>query len=528
MKRAAIISISIVVLLAAWLWAQQATGAEPIARLFPAGSLLYLEARDFAGLLSDWNASAEKKLWLASDNYQVFSRSRLFLKLSDAHKEFADAAGFLADLPMVQSVAGRQSALAIYDVGALEFLYVTRIDSAAAVNSVLFKQRTAYESRSVAGQSYYVRRVPGGRTAAFASVDGLLFLATREDLVVNALKLLAAQQEPALTNEPWYTSATRAAQSQGEVRMVLNMQRLLDSTYFRSYWVQRNASELKPYAAGVVDLFRESGQLREERLLIRETAGPSRAASDTAVAQVLAWAPDDVGLRRAWSQPSTGEIMDLVRTKIVSPGPTTRREYKAAPSAASPDVILGTTADLETRIDQQPVGTGKKSDELEALARAAEQVGVAAVLHVQRSRTAVDGVYIGNEAAIALLGNADWPEVRVGDVHIERRGRALIIASTPELLNEVAGRTGNQAGQGGASYSARYLHARELEPFARMMGYIDTARPRYEYADSPAAPQFFSQNVASLGRVLGRVRSVDVIVHDSGAQLKQQIVYRLQ
>src|SRR5688572_14517889 len=99
-----------------WLWAQQATTSDPLARVFPAGSLLYLEARDFKALLSDWNASAEKKLWLASDNYQVFSRSRLFLKLSDAHKEFADAAGFLADLPMVQSVAGSQSAVAIYDI----------------------------------------------------------------------------------------------------------------------------------------------------------------------------------------------------------------------------------------------------------------------------------------------------------------------------------------------------------------------------------------------------------------------------
>jgi hypothetical protein len=157
-----------------------------------------------------------------------------------------------------------------------------------------------------------------------------------------------------------------------------------------------------------------------------------------------------------------------------------------------------------------------------------ERVGVTAVLHIQRSRTAADGVYIGNETAIAVLGNADWPEVQVADAQVQRHGRALVIASTPEIAKAVADRLGNAGSGGGASYSARYVHARELEPFARMMGYIDTAKPRYEYADSPAAPQFFSQNVASLGRTLGRLRSVDVAAHDSGAQLKQQIVYRLQ
>ena len=504
-----------------WIWAQQAATSDPLARLFPAGSLLYVEARNFAGLLSDWNASAEKKLWLASDNYQVFSRSRLFLKLSDAHKEFADAAGFLADLPMVQSVAGSQSAVAIYDIGALEFLYATRLDNSAAVNTVLFKQRNSYETRTVGGRNYFVRRGGNGRTAAFASVNGLLLLATREDLVANALKLVAGQNEPALAREPWFTSATEASQAQGDVRMALNMRRLLDSTYFRSYWVQRNASELRPYVAGVVDLFRESGQLREQRTLIREIAVQARSAN--AVAQILAWAPDDVGLRRAWADPTSEEVLDLVRTKIVSPGPTTSREQRQAPLAASPDSVLGTTADLETRIDPQPLQSGPRTDDLQAVRTAVERVGVAAVLHVQRSRTAADGVYIGNESGVAVLGNGDWPDLRAGEALVQRRGRALVFASTPEMLKEVTARLGAQPVRTGASYSARYQHSREFEPFARMMSFIDTSRPVYDNA-----PQFFSGNVASLGRTFERLRSVDVVVQNTGAQLNQQIVYSLQ
>jgi len=46
----------------------------------PEGALVYIEGKDFAGLLQDWNSSPEKAQWIKSDNYSVFSNSRLFLR----------------------------------------------------------------------------------------------------------------------------------------------------------------------------------------------------------------------------------------------------------------------------------------------------------------------------------------------------------------------------------------------------------------------------------------------------------------
>ena len=34
----------------------------------PHGAIVYLEAKDFSGLLGEWNQSAEKQSWLKSDN----------------------------------------------------------------------------------------------------------------------------------------------------------------------------------------------------------------------------------------------------------------------------------------------------------------------------------------------------------------------------------------------------------------------------------------------------------------------------
>src|ERR1017187_7944080 len=109
----------------------------PLSDLAPAGALLYIEAKDFGSLVKQWNASTEKKAWAASGNYQVFSRSRLFLRFADAQQEFGAAAGFAADMTLLNAAAGTNSALALYDIGNLEFLYITRMPQARAYESML-------------------------------------------------------------------------------------------------------------------------------------------------------------------------------------------------------------------------------------------------------------------------------------------------------------------------------------------------------------------------------------------------------
>src|ERR1700693_1697218 len=95
----------------------QNTPPRPLAALAPGGALLYLESPDFARELRDWNQSPEKRTWLAGANYAEFSRSMLFLRLTEEWKAFGGAAGFAADLPMLESIAGKRSAVGVYDIG---------------------------------------------------------------------------------------------------------------------------------------------------------------------------------------------------------------------------------------------------------------------------------------------------------------------------------------------------------------------------------------------------------------------------
>ena len=162
------------------------------ASLLPAGAALVLQAKDLSSIVADWNSSSEKAKWLASDNYAAFSRSRLFLRLTEAYGEFATAAGVPVDMTLVSDLAGGESALAIYDIGKLEFLYVTRMPLAKAMENALWRTRGTYEPRQAAGTPFYVRIDPESkRLVAFGVRDEYLLLATREDLLAGALALIA-------------------------------------------------------------------------------------------------------------------------------------------------------------------------------------------------------------------------------------------------------------------------------------------------------------------------------------------------
>src|SRR6266436_110132 len=183
MKRAAILLlVSIASIGATWAAFQVlAPGAPPLSCYFPAGSLLYLQAKDFSVLV-------------------------------------AASAGLSPDMNFLTQVAGTQSGLALYDIGKLEFLYVTKLPSASSMRSALWQTRAKFETRSAAGVTFYVRRDPESeREVAFAASGDYLILATREDLLAGALQLLAGGKDRTIEAEQWWSQSVAAAGSAGDL-----------------------------------------------------------------------------------------------------------------------------------------------------------------------------------------------------------------------------------------------------------------------------------------------------------------------
>ena len=533
--------------------------SHPLSESVPSGALLYLEAKDFSSLLSDWNRSPEKRQWLGSSNYQVFSRSRLLLRLRDAGNQFATAAGLPPDLNFLAQIAGNESALALYDIGKLQFIYITRLPSASAMQNQLWQTRAKFETRSAAGTTFYLRRDPESqREIEFAVHENYLLLATREDLMASALQLMAGGKDRAIEAEPWFSQSVAAAGPVGDIRMVLNLEKIVPSPYFRSYWVQQNVSDMKAYVAAVSDLFRSGKEYREERVLLKKN-GDAASTSERGeeVSDLVRMVPAGVGIYEAQLCPSIDPCLDVLETKILAPHSGSIPPQQLAPGAQLTSGETGSSSDLETRIDQAPAQHRSDDDGTVALKNLLQKSQVNAVLHLQSTERDPASVFVKIHSAVALSGSSDWDEVAArtalatfirpnltasqlgvawkqasgyyeldGLHHLLAavRGKYLIVSDDPAMISGVLANLNRKSDLKPATFVAEFDHRHERNNFARLVTLID--RPDMNASGGARQPQFLSENIASLSATLAAVSSEKIVVRDSGDRVFQTVTYQ--
>jgi hypothetical protein len=259
------------------------------------------------------------------------------------YEQYGDAMGFVPGLRRLIEVAGTDSALALYEIRNVEFLYVSRVADADLMKSQLWAVRDQFEQRQAGGISFYLRTDPGSRrTVAFAYAKNYLLFSTRDDLLAQSLELMAGGGNPTIANDRWYREATAAAApNSAELRLVMNLEPLVKSVYFRSYWVQRNASTVRRYWAGVADVKRAAGNITETRVFLRvpEPAQSQRAdANPATTADLMALVPPEAGMYKASAIVDSSEVAALIVQKLIGPQTDRSRDWRYAPMAVSPDI----------------------------------------------------------------------------------------------------------------------------------------------------------------------------------------------
>lgn len=522
---------------------EKVAGAVQLSSFAPEGALLAIESPDFAGLLKSWTGSAEEQRWLKGADYAGFERSRLFERLHEAQGDFATSAGLPLDSQFTQTVAGGQSLLAWYDIGNLEFLYITRMAPGEAEKTPLLSLRSKFEERRVGGSAFYVRsqekdEQSGGRkrTVAFAVHGDYLVLATREDLMANALGLMDKPADRTVQNEPWYAKTVAAAgREAGDLRMTLNLAQIVESPYFRSYWVQQNITETKQYSAALSDLYRKNGEFREERVML--AIKPESVAASVDLAPVLAYLPVNSGVYRATAQPDTSMVLAQLEDKVLWRKPAEYRDTRIAPEEDIATPSSGDAMSLEERIDEPLVVEKSLSVNVAGLSGLVDAAHVQSMLVYSASEPVkagdVSAVFLPIHTAVVLNASSAWnqgalqqsvvaaiaPQLSVGagglawkaqkqgktawaeltgmqGLALAVQGKVCVMASDEATLLRVLG-AGQAAGHAPmvAETVAGFDHRSEREPFLRLAKLLDrNDKP----AQNGVTPPFFSGNMASL------------------------------
>jgi hypothetical protein len=568
MRRIALLSI-LPIAAAGYVFLQTRAAAGPeLAAYMPSGAVLYLESPDFGRLLRDWDASQVKADWLGSANYAVFSRSNLFSKLGEVYGQYGDAAGFRPSVKSLIEIAGAGSALALYDIRDVEFLYVSRIAESDLVRSPLWAVRPSFQERQAGGVTFYLRTdAASKRTVAFAFAKGYLILATRDDLVAQSLELLAGGGIANIAADRWYRDAVAQAPARGELRMVMNLELLVKSVSLRSYWVQRNVSTIRPYWTGVADVKRSAEGITETRAFLR-APGSAAVTNSAVLPALLALVPPEAGVYRVSGIADPAAAARLIIDKIIGAPAEASRDWRDAPEAVSPDYRAGSEGDLETRIDEQPLpaDTGL-SDSLAAARGVIDQGGARALLLVESSAT--PGTFVKMPAVIVLASSTDWNRDSVrgalgdaagklwttshlgagwtaatvgrhsvdrldglGTLLVATSGPLLFVANDASLLAAVLDHGGSPANSTPFTYAAGVRYRQERANYERVMAAVDFTSAAsglgFYRLGGAAAPNFFSGNLASLSRVLSKVVEIGVTEEERGVATMQTVRYRIE
>jgi hypothetical protein len=509
-----------------WLRAQR-NDSRPLASLLPSGALLYLEAKDFHQLLQQWAASEERRRWLASDNASVLLQSRLLQRLMQAQTQFATVAGLPIEMNLIDELAGTQSAFAFYEFSTVHFVYLTRLEGTRLEQSSLWKNRRSYQARDVAGIPFYVKtetEAGVAYTVAVASHDGWLVVTTEPGLMARTLALLARQPTASIVNDPWFADTVKQAPKQGDLRLVYNLGALRKTPQFRTYWIQRNGSELAAFLSGSADVFEQPGSFEERRVLLR-VAPPEKSVDRSSMSQVLSHISPGASLYRAWNAPSRDVVRSVLQQVILSEpagGPSLDRYAPQVSSAAS---NVGSDGDLETRIEE-PAFLRSADSNIDTVADAVMAMQPLALLHSQVTRLTGDRVFVLPASEVALVC-AKPGRIPLDSISITKTGSLDPLRTTIEKGSVTLSRLApHSAGKApavlrGESYAAGYEHAAEWARYQRLFRLIDK---------SPGnnTPAFFSGNVRSLGDSLYRLQRATMVTQDEGMVTRDTVRYEFK
>jgi hypothetical protein len=279
-----------------------------------------------------------------------------------------------------------------------------------------------------------------------------------------------------------------------------------------------------------------------------------------ALGEVLRLVPDTAGLYRAWASPSAADARSLILRKVIAPSADSSLRNRIAPRLGQTGGQTGDAADLESRIDEEaraPRATGYQTAALDQLVATAP---LTAMLHVESTRAAADGIFVDRGSVVVLARSTDWQagaardafrtlvqpmwtkgglglnwiDARIGTQSFSRlegleplavteRGRLLFVANDPALLAAVLESISKPPSTVAGGYAAGFRHAVERGRFASVMRFIDRASIDAENRE----PMFFSETLASLSETLSRVDSASIVVRDAGATVSQTVTYQV-
>ena len=295
-----------------------------LAGVMPRGAMVYIQASDLSALMKTWLASPVRSQFYDSASFGAFQKSHVYLKIQDRKKDFEAAIGFGLDEKRLAELAGRLSAVSIYDIGKLEMVFATEIPRARAVATALFKQAPQFQERSADGTSYYVRDVAtdGGRLNqqfCFAYIADKLIVTTTEGLMIRAIANAKGATTDSLSSDVISLAEQAAGFAAHDVTLWLDQTRLNGNRYFGNYWIHHNSDALAKIESGLIDLRITREGMSEQRWFKMADGGRGLGTNQISADQVgalMKFAPSNAQMVQIHAEAAPESISTAIELSL--------------------------------------------------------------------------------------------------------------------------------------------------------------------------------------------------------------------
>ena len=253
-----------VAIVAGFAIAQILTPSNPApAQYFPQGALVYWETANLKDFLVWWKNSEIKQDWQKSTNYRVFENSRLYLRLQERIGNF-EKEKVQFSLDNLIKLAGKHSAIAIYDIGELKALAVTEVSQADAALTELWISRNKFSEKNFNGQVYYAEPQEG--RLLFAYAKPFFVISTESGLLEQFLTNLNSTDQPStLAQHEKFKACHPPNDTPSLFSIFVDQESLNQNRYFKKYWIHQNTKELASIRSAWIDFVAEPSGLTEQR-----------------------------------------------------------------------------------------------------------------------------------------------------------------------------------------------------------------------------------------------------------------------
>ncbi len=241
------------------------------AKDFPEGALVYAQFQDLPALLQLWDESEIKQKYLESTNFNEFENEHLAMKLLSRLNEFEVESNFPLDVSAVLSVSETKAAIAVYDIGRLEFVFVAPLSEEKIMASQFFLNKSVFEENTLNDKTFfYSKNVASDRgrqrqKLLIAFVKSRFVLATDEVKFFKTLAIIKGKaKEKNLFDAPEFKTLSQKTEPH-QATIWVDQRRLNDDWYFKNYWAFKNLENLKKIRAGIFDFEIQENKLIERR-----------------------------------------------------------------------------------------------------------------------------------------------------------------------------------------------------------------------------------------------------------------------